>query len=180
MLASSGEITEPCPVPLSLTETTPSSRMPALSHFWTRRMMRRSPIRCSRKRISQSWLISSKNDRMSASSMKLTFLLWMPTERIQRIVCAAPWPEPVREPEEVFLVDRAQQRSHCPLDDLVLKGCDRERTLPSIRLGNVDPPPRQSPIRSSVDPATAPPFRSDPRSPSFRYDPFARDVALDP
>src|SRR5436309_753229 len=121
MLASSGEITEPCPVPLSLTETTPSSRMPALSHFWTRRMMRRSPIRCSRKRISQSWLISSKNDRMSASSMKLTFLLWMPTQRIQRIVCAAPWPEPVREPEEVFLVDRAQQRSHCPLDDLVLK-----------------------------------------------------------
>src|ERR1700730_7447833 len=75
------------------------------------------------------------------------------TERIQRIVCAAPWPEPVREPEEVFLVDRAQQRSHCPLDDLVLKGCDRERALPSIRLGNVDPPARQCPIRSSLDPA---------------------------
>src|SRR6266566_824762 len=45
MLASSGEITDPCPVPLSLTATTPSSRMPALSHFWIRRMMRRSPIR---------------------------------------------------------------------------------------------------------------------------------------
>src|SRR2546422_526464 len=37
--------------------------------FRIRRMMRRSPIQCSRKRISQSWLISSKNDRMSASSM---------------------------------------------------------------------------------------------------------------
>src|SRR5208337_4133906 len=43
MLASSGEATEPCPVPLSLTVTTPSSRRPALSHFWIRRMMRLSP-----------------------------------------------------------------------------------------------------------------------------------------
>src|SRR6516225_866952 len=34
--------------------------MPALSHFWIRRMMRGSPIRCSRKRIIQSWLIVSK------------------------------------------------------------------------------------------------------------------------
>src|SRR6516165_10777876 len=51
MLASSGEITEPCPVPLSLTDTAPASRTPALSHFWIRRMMRRSPIRCSRKRL---------------------------------------------------------------------------------------------------------------------------------
>ena len=71
MLASNGEITNPCPVPLSLTDTTPSSRRPAFNHFWIRRMMRWSPIRCSRKRISHSWLISSKNDRMSASSMNL-------------------------------------------------------------------------------------------------------------
>src|SRR6201993_4262445 len=33
---------------------------------------------------------------------------------------------------------------------------------------------------SRCGPATAAPFRSDPRSPSFRCDPFARDVALDP
>src|SRR5712691_6285958 len=59
MLASSGEITDPCPVPLSLTDTTPSSRMPALSHFWIRRMMRRSPTRCSRKRISHCCLAHS-------------------------------------------------------------------------------------------------------------------------
>jgi hypothetical protein len=55
MLASSGEATDPCPVPLSLTFTIPSSRMPALSHFWIRRMMRLSPIRCSTKRVSHSW-----------------------------------------------------------------------------------------------------------------------------
>src|SRR5258707_2562892 len=64
MLARSGEIPAPCPVPLSLTATIPSSRMPAFSHFWIRRMMRLSPIRCSTKRMSQSLLTSSKKDRM--------------------------------------------------------------------------------------------------------------------
>src|SRR6266487_2317612 len=33
---------------------------------------------------------------------------------------------------------------------------------------------------SRCGPATAAPFRSNPRPPSFRCDPFARDVALDP
>src|SRR6266568_376343 len=116
MLASSGEITDPCPVPLSLTATTPSSRMPALSHFWIRRMMRRSPIRCSRNRISPSW------------------------------------PEAIRDAEEVFLVDRVQQRDHRPLDDLVLQRGDRERALSSVRLGYVHSPVRQRPIRSPLDP----------------------------
>ena len=74
------------------------------------------------------------------------------TERIQRIMRAAPGPEPIREPEEVLLVDRVQQRDHRPLDDLVLQGRDRERALPAIRLGNVDPPGRQCPIRSPLDP----------------------------
>src|SRR5262249_46104728 len=35
---------------------TPSSRTPALSHFWIRRSMRVSLIRCFRKRISHCWL----------------------------------------------------------------------------------------------------------------------------
>src|SRR5215472_1294728 len=65
MLASNGEITESCPVPFSLTETTPSSRTPALSHFWIRRMMRRSPIRCSKKRISHSRLIHRRKRRQT-------------------------------------------------------------------------------------------------------------------
>src|SRR6266513_2023183 len=42
-------------------------------------------------------------------------------ERIHRIVRAASGPEPIREPEEIFLVDRAQHRSRGPLDDQVLK-----------------------------------------------------------
>src|SRR6478736_4938409 len=40
-------------------------------------------------------------------------------ERIHRIVRAASGPKPIREPEEIFLVDRAQHRSRGPLDDLV-------------------------------------------------------------
>src|SRR6516165_4646003 len=66
MLASSGEITEPCPVPTSLVVTTPSSRMPARSHFWIRRMMRLSPIRCSRKRTNHDWLTLPKERRQTA------------------------------------------------------------------------------------------------------------------
>src|SRR6266516_4877113 len=151
MLARSGEITAPCPVPLSLTVTTPSSMTPALSHLRIKRMMRRSPIRCSTNRMSHSWFTVSKNDWMSASSMKLTFLLWIPTQSASSASCV-PRPEPVRDSEEVLLVDRVQQRDHRPLDDLVLQGRDRERALPAVRLRYVDPPQRQCPIRSPLDP----------------------------
>src|ERR1700720_3875824 len=140
MLASSGEITDPCPVPLSLTLTTPSSRTPAFSHFWIRRIMRRSPIRCSTNRMSHSWLTVSKNDRMSASSIQLTLLLWIPTQSASSPSCVPRGPKSVRETEEVFLVDRVQQRDHRPLDVLVLKARNREGALPAIRLGNIDPP----------------------------------------
>jgi hypothetical protein len=37
------------------------------------------------------------------------------------------------------------------LDNLVLQGCDREWALPTIRLGNIDAPRRQCPIRSPLD-----------------------------
>ena len=42
-------------------------------------------------------------------------------ERIQRVMRATSWPEPIRQSEEVFLVDRVQQLGHCPLDNLILK-----------------------------------------------------------
>jgi hypothetical protein len=51
-----------------------------------------------------------------------------------------PSPKSVAEPEEVFLVDSIQHRSGRSLDDLVLEGCDRQRALPPIRLGNVYAP----------------------------------------
>ena len=74
------------------------------------------------------------------------------TECVKRIVRAAPRPEPIREPEEVLLVDRIQQCRRRPLDDLVLQGCNRQRALAAVRLGYVDPPARQCPIRSPMDP----------------------------
>jgi hypothetical protein len=43
-LASSGEITDPCPVPFSLTVTTPFSRTPAFNHFWKVRSTRHCKI----------------------------------------------------------------------------------------------------------------------------------------
>jgi len=45
-------------------------------------------------------------------------------ERVQRIVLAAARAESIAEPEEFLLVDRIQQRSGGPLDNLVLKGGD--------------------------------------------------------
>src|SRR5207248_8672862 len=107
MFESSGEITEPCPVPFSSIVTVPSSRMPDRNHFWTSRMMRLSPIRCSRTRTTHCWETSVKNDRMSASSVVHFLAADSDDHCIQRIVLAAVWSEPIREPEEILLVDRA-------------------------------------------------------------------------
>jgi len=65
---------------------------------------------------------------------------------------AAPRPEPVREPEELLLVDRVQHFGRRPLNDLVLQGGDRKRALSTVRLGNVDPPGWLCPVRSSMEP----------------------------
>ena len=75
-------------------------------------------------------------------------------ERIQCVKVCVPRPasqESVREPEEVFLVDRVQHRGRRPLDDLVLQSGNRERALSAIRLGYVCSPCRQCPIRSPMD-----------------------------
>ena len=73
-------------------------------------------------------------------------------QSVQRVVRAAPWSEPIREPEEVFLVDRVQHRDGRPLDNFVLKGGNRERALPAIRLRYVLSPGWQCPIRPPLDP----------------------------
>ena len=115
-----GVITAPCPVPLSLTVTTPSSRMPTLSHFWIKRMMRRSPIRCSRKRTSHCWLISSKTigRRRPVSSSPSCSRSRQRAHPVRRACRARVGIH--TEPEEVFLVDRIEHRNSRPLDDLVL------------------------------------------------------------
>src|SRR5208282_4885220 len=73
------------------------------------------------------------------------------TERVKRIMRATSWPEPVREPEEVFLVDRVQHRDRRPLDDFVFESSDRERALPAVRLRYVHSPAWQCPVRSPME-----------------------------
>jgi len=53
-------------------------------------------------------------------------------ECIQRIVLAAPWPEPIREAEKIHLVDGIQHFDHRSLNDLVFQRRDSERTLPPV------------------------------------------------
>jgi hypothetical protein len=70
------------------------------------------------------------------------------SERIQRIVLAAPGSEPIAEPQKLRLVDRREDRNHRGLDDLVFQGRDAERPLFTIRLGYVPSTRWQSSIRS--------------------------------
>ena len=62
-------------------------------------------------------------------------------ERIERIMCPTPGPEPVAEPQEFRLLDRRQDcLRHGLLNDLVLYGRDAERSCTAIRLRDVHPP----------------------------------------
>src|SRR5712671_1867542 len=58
-------------------------------------------------------------------------------ESVQRIMLAAPRPEPVGEPEEVFLVDCFENRRDRLLDDFVLQAQNAERPFRAISLRNV-------------------------------------------
>ena len=48
-------------------------------------------------------------------------------ERIQRVMRAAPRPKPIREADEVLLVDGVQHLDDGTLEDLVLQRSDPER-----------------------------------------------------
>ena len=125
--------------------------MPAFSHFWIRRRPVADPML---QEADHPFLADFVEERSDIGVQYIAHLLAVDpnAERIHRVVRAAPRPESIREPEEIFLGDRVQQRGHRPLDNLVLKGRNRDRTLPSIGLGDVDPPARQCPVRSPLDP----------------------------
>src|SRR5919106_2093102 len=158
MFARRGEITAPWGVPRSTVSRRPSSSTPAFSHLPIRRSMRLSPIRCSRNRISHSWLMLSKlvlgqakPDPWECPDVGIQDPVDPPPvdpdhERIQRLVLAAPRPEAVGETEEVRLVDGVQHLHYRALDDLVLQRGDAERPLPAVRLGDVLPPGRLRPV----------------------------------
>ena len=95
----------------------------------------------------------SKNPRMSTSSTQFTFFVSSPdVERVQRVVLAAPRSEPVREAEEVRLVDGVQHLDRGPLDDLVFQRGHAERSLPPVGLRDVHPTNRLRSVRSSLQP----------------------------
>jgi hypothetical protein len=74
-------------------------------------------------------------------------------ERIQRIMRAAPGPEPIGEAEEVLPVNGVEHLDDGPLEDLVLQRGDAERPEPPVRLLDVRPARRTCSIRSAVDPS---------------------------
>ena len=141
MLARSGDITEPCPVPL-VTD----------GHDSVFQYARLQPFldQADDARIADSMLQKTNRPFLTdfvkeAADVGIENPVHLrvvdsDTERVERIVRAPPWPEPIREPEEVFLVDRVQHRRRRSLDDLVLQSGDRERTLSPVRLWDVDPP----------------------------------------
>ena len=73
-------------------------------------------------------------------------------ERIQRLMLAAPRPEPVRKSEKVRFVDGVQHLDRRALDDFVFQRRDSERSLPPVGLGDVHPTHRLRPVRSSLQP----------------------------
>src|SRR5258707_7722956 len=73
-------------------------------------------------------------------------------ERIQRLMLAAPWPEPVRKPEKVCFVDSVQHLDRRALDDFVFQRRDSERSLPPVGLRDKHPTHRLRSIRSSLQP----------------------------
>src|SRR6516162_6013639 len=128
MLASSGEITEPCPVPLSLTVTDrhhPVFHDARLEPFLDQ--ADDAPVADPMlQEADQPFLVDLIEERSDVGVQYVAHLLAVDpdAESIQRIMRAAPRPESVRHSEEVLLVDRIQQRDHCPLDDLVFQGRD--------------------------------------------------------
>jgi hypothetical protein len=71
-------------------------------------------------------------------------------EGVQRIVLAAPRPESVGEPEEVFLVDCFEDRRDSLLDDFVLQAQNAQRSFRAISLRDVGPSGRTRSVTAPV------------------------------
>src|SRR5208282_2985658 len=72
-------------------------------------------------------------------------------QRVERVVLPPPRPKPVREPEEVLLVDRVQNFDQRPLDDLVLQGGNPQWPLAAVGFWDVVAPRRLCPVRSAMN-----------------------------
>src|SRR3984893_4784764 len=153
MLARSGEITAPCPEP-PVTDV----HDPVFQHA------RREPFadEADDARVADPMLDETDEPVLvhrieERLDVGVQYDVHLPVldgdhKRIHGVVGAATRPEPVREPEEVLLVDRVQHRDNRTLDNLVLQCGNRERTLSTVRLGYVCPPGRLRPVRPPMDP----------------------------
>src|SRR5215470_960482 len=121
MLASSGEITEPCPVPFSLTVTTPSSSTPAFNHFLDQADDARitDPMLDKADQPALADFVEKGSDIRIKNEVHL--LVGDPDRQsVQRIVLAALRPEAVAEPEELFLVDAVRYRTQAAGGSLLI------------------------------------------------------------
>src|ERR1019366_4542934 len=75
------------------------------------------------------------------------------TQRIQRLMRAAPRPEPVRKASKVHLINFIENGHHGLLDELVLQRRDAQRTLSSIGLRYIDSSRGLRSVRTTVNPA---------------------------
>src|SRR5882724_8540727 len=73
-------------------------------------------------------------------------------QRVQRLMLASPWPEPVRKSKKVGFVDSVQHLDRRTLDDFVFQRRDPERSLPPVGLRDKYPTHRLCSVRSSLQP----------------------------
>ncbi len=71
---------------------------------------------------------------------------------VQGFMLVASWPEPIRDAEEVGFVDVVEYFHRRSLYEFVFERRDAERSLPPVRLRNVHPTHRLSPVRSALQP----------------------------
>src|ERR1700732_3009857 len=73
-------------------------------------------------------------------------------QRIQRLMLASPWSEPVREAEKVRFVNGVQHLDRRALNDFVFQRGNSERSLPPVGLRDIHPTHRLRSVRSSLQP----------------------------
>jgi hypothetical protein len=71
-------------------------------------------------------------------------------QRVERLMRAAPGPEPVREAEKVRFVDGVQHVDDGPLDERIFQRRHAERPLPPVHLRDVRPTNRACPERAPL------------------------------
>ena len=86
-----------------------------------------------------SWLrLSKKSTDVGIKHPVHSLPLNAHRQRVQRLMRAAAWAEPLREALEVDLIDLVEDRYRGLLNNFVLQRRDAQRTLPPVSLRNKD------------------------------------------